>query len=87
MFLFMFLLTLFSPTAIVAVDASNAIGTAGLPPMMNKCVRIGPTTVATNGSAPKNASEGTRSNTAEITSTARNLKRPDQRYLFSFILL
>jgi hypothetical protein len=87
MFLFMFHLTFLLTDAIVAVDASNAMGTAGLPPMMNKCVRIAPTIVATNGSAPKNASEGTRSNTAEITSTARNLKRPDQRYLFSFILL
>jgi hypothetical protein len=78
MFLFMFLLTLFSPTAIVAVDASNAIGTAGLPPIMNKCVRIAPTIVATNGSAPKNASEGT------------NLRPPPKRniaLLFFFILL
>src|SRR6266545_2065142 len=55
--------------AIVDVAASNVMGTTGLPPMMNRCVRTAPTIVAASASAPNIASDGTSSITAEMISS------------------
>src|ERR1035437_8179380 len=54
--------------AIADVTASSTIAGRGFPPMMTKCVRTAPIMVTTMADAPKNASDGTRSNRAETTS-------------------
>src|SRR5882762_3864512 len=60
--------------AIHALDASRITGTAGLPPITNRCVKIAPIIVAASASAPNTANEGTSIRTAETSS------RPPVKY-------